>query len=564
MDEENENKLQEANNKVQDAKNDIKNISKGAAKAASGNYGGAAKDFLKSKAFKKAIKIALLKIIAVILLIVLAVYIVAQPLFTIYEAVKNLTLTNMGQTLPNADSTTQSSISKIFRKIGKLIKSIFGANNESEDYWVNLEEKSKFVIDKDTGENLAYIDDDSQQKLMLSRTALIKMLKESDPNKKVEDVTQNELASYTEKFLSSGLVNPGDTKEYTIVDNYIKELGNQGVSLKDLRMLGEADYDDINKILDDDKTKKLVEKYIAEFLRADVITQQPHRTKGDALVSEDNQNLVDGGVFLWRNKLVNILSDERLDELKGSPPPTVLEDGDFKKMEYMTPEEFLVEAQYEPDEGTAKTELRAKKFKTIIEEKDSEAGGKRVLDAGTVDKLFYRFTQDPDTDEIVIIKFRTEELAEDTFDIPLDKIAETQKKGNVTRYMDIEYLDYKEKIAKYIMPYEFLINLCQVTQNPEFVYHVALLARKTYIVLRIQDEYAVKRDTVDQKIDEKITVEYTNPDTGEVTTSKETVTTKTRVVKTKREYTPTLQLRLADTWSWFEDFEYLKYILMRR
>ena len=563
MDEENENKLQEANNKVTDAKNDIKNISKGAAKGAAGNYVGAAKDFLKSKAFRKAIRLALLKIVAVILLIVLAVYIVAQPLFTIYDTVKNLTLTNMGQTLPNADSTTQSSISKIFSRVGKLIKSLFGVNDESEKYWINLEEKSKFIIDKDTGENLAYVDEEANQKLMLSRTALVKMLKESDPDKKVEDVTQNELAKYTEEFLSSGLVNPSEEeKEYTMVDNYIKELGNQGISLKELRMLGEADYEDINQILDDDKTRKLVEKYIAEFLRADIITQQPHRTSGNALISENNQNLVDGGIFLWRNTLEQILSDELLDQLKGSPPPTILQDSAFKPLTYIPPEEFLFIAGYASSEDEAKSKLREKKFRTIIEEQDGEDG--HPLESGTIDKLFYKFTQDPDTDEIVIIKFRTEEEADGTFENPLENIAATQKNGRVTRYMDIEFLDYKEKIAKYIMPYEFLINLCQITQNPEFVYHVALLARKTYIVLRIQDEYAVKRDTIDQKIEERVTVEYTNPDTGEVTTSEETVTTKTRNVKTKREYTPTLQLRLAETWSWFEDFDYLKYILMRR
>ena len=49
-------------------------------------------------------------------------------------------------------------------------------------------------------------------------------------------------------------------------------------------------------------------------------------------------------------------------------------------------------------------------------------------------------------------------------------------------------MNYKDYIEKYTMPYEFLINLCMITENPEFVYHVAKLARETEIMLVVQDD----------------------------------------------------------------------------
>ena len=554
---------EEKENKVQGAKKEANKIGKRGKKGSTNAFVAQIKKFIKRKLIKTAIIVSLL---------ILPIFLAAMSAWSVYDSMKNLTLTNMGPTLANADSTTNSSIVKIFSGVGKIVKKLFGGETEeapSTPYWINLGKKSKFILDKDTGENLAYIDEEAEQKLLLSRTALIKMLKEYDPDKKVEDVTQNELADYTEKFLASDLVNPtdeDDAKEYTLVDNYIKELGNQGVSLKELRLLGEADYEDINQILDDEKTRKLVEKYIAEFLRADIITQQPHRTEGDDIVFDKNPNYVDGGIFLWRNKVPEILSDKRLDELKGSPPPTVLGDGEFERLKYIPPEKFLVEVGYEQSEEQAKEDLRANKFKDLIIKlsgnKDGELGPFDDINIG----LLYYFTQDPDTDEIVIIKYRTEEKAVDTWENyePLENISITQESAEKNVYISPAYLDYKEKIAKYIMPYEFLINLCQITQNPEFVYHVAMLARKTYIALRIQDDYAVRRETIDQKIQELVTEDSVDPETNATTTTSYWVTSYPREVQTTRVYTPTLQLRFAETWSWFESFEYLKYIHMRR
>ena len=49
-------------------------------------------------------------------------------------------------------------------------------------------------------------------------------------------------------------------QSYTIVDKYIKELGSKGVSLKSLRLLGDADYSNEETLLQNKDNKELVEK----------------------------------------------------------------------------------------------------------------------------------------------------------------------------------------------------------------------------------------------------------------------------------------------------------------
>ena len=87
------------------------------------------------------------------------------------------------------------------------------------------------------------------------------------------------------------------TEKCTIVDSYLRQLNTTGVSLKELNLLGNADYSDKN-LLEDEANKQLVEKYIAEFIRADLITQEFHKRRGTELVSEKNQNNIDGGIYL--------------------------------------------------------------------------------------------------------------------------------------------------------------------------------------------------------------------------------------------------------------------------
>lgn len=115
------------------------------------------------------------------------------------------------------------------------------------------------------------------------------------------------------------------TEEKTLVEQYISELETLGISLQDLRILGEANYDDPN-LLEDSSNKSQIEKYIKAFVSADLITSQIHRRDGtgltkvegskwlsgplsnmiiDTLSDTDQQMLadkIDGGIYLYRTK----------------------------------------------------------------------------------------------------------------------------------------------------------------------------------------------------------------------------------------------------------------------
>ena len=99
--------------------------------------------------------------------------------------------------------------------------------------------------------------------------------------------------------------------EATLVDEYIRNLENLGISLKALGLLGDIDYKEgdakltekelIEKILTDDAykdQKETIEKYIKEFIKADLITQSIHRRRGRELVCKQNDDWIDGGVYL--------------------------------------------------------------------------------------------------------------------------------------------------------------------------------------------------------------------------------------------------------------------------
>lgn len=240
----------------------------------------------------------------------------------------------------------------------------------------------------------------------------------------------------------------GTIKKQTIVDHYIEELQSMGISLKDLRLLGEVDYSDPN-VLEDEENKEMMQKYIKEFIRADIISRQIHRTNGDKNVqSYQHENLIDGGVYIYRTK------DETTNTTVGKKEKTVY------RMEYTEYEEFI--------------ELQ----ETISDN----------MSDNKIKKLEEAFTLDPNTQELLFYKVDTEEYEKEEY-----KLGTTEKYKTAT--VNIERYDYQSTIAEYTLPYEFLINLCVITQNPEFVYHVAHLARETKINLLIQDNMTVTDTT---------------------------------------------------------------------
>ena len=118
-----------------------------------------------------------------------------------------------------------------------------------------------------------------------------------------------------------------------------------------------------------------------------------------------------------------------------------------------------------------------------------------------------------------------------------------------------EHINYKEYISKYTMPYEFLLSLCEITGSPEFVYHVAMLARQTEIDLVVQDDSTSIRDVseVEEKY-ESYENESSNSTSGATKTGEETKKKRAITITTTTE--PHLEITYANTWSWYEEFEY--------
>lgn len=226
----------------------------------------------------------------------------------------------------------------------------------------------------------------------------------------------------------------------TLIKQYMAETEKMGISIKKLRLLGDADYTS-DEVMNDENNIKLMEKYLKEFIRADIISQEIHRRRGNgSLVNPLNENEIDGGVYLYRSE----------NELSSG--------GDLQKarMTYVTKDDFDKKMQSN-DEGI-------KQEFTV----DEETGELIYAQVNTIDK----YTKSGET---WVFQER--------------KVTLEEKK-----------CDYKNVISKYILPYEFLANLCMVTQNPEFVYRVAMMARKTEINLVILDNSTETTDIVEEEI----------------------------------------------------------------
>lgn len=232
----------------------------------------------------------------------------------------------------------------------------------------------------------------------------------------------------------------GETEEETLIEQYMKETEKMGISTKKLRLLGDADYTN-EEVMNDPANIKLMQKYLKEFIRADIISQEIHRRRGQGeLVNSLNEDEIDGGVYLYRSE----------NELSGG---TSLEK---RRMTYKTKEDF----------------------DKMMNNNDQS--------------IRYHFTIDKQTGELIYAQVNT-----------VDRYV---KSGGVWSFVGREVIleekncDYKTVISKYTLPYEFLVNLCMVTQNPEFVYRVALMARETEINLVILDNTTRLTDTIEEEI----------------------------------------------------------------
>lgn len=489
----------EEQNKIEQAKQtveQVKEASKLAANAASGNVLGAAKSaikLLKDKNFKKKLKRKLI----MIALQAMVPIIIAAFLLGAINAIKD----EMIDLLANAGTSVGGFLSRAWQWF-------------TNDYWIKLDEGTEYFIDADTGETLGTKDTITDADLL---------------NEKGE--TRNTA-----------------TKVETIVDQYVRDLGNQGVSLQSLRLLGDADYSDTDKLLENEENKALVEKYIAEFIRADVITQQPHRRRGEGeLVNQNNQNWVDGGIYIYRTKKEPTIDEDQLINGEYHEDDIEVEDQDYIQMTYMKYDEFQETLQKVNQNNIYNYNEERSLIKTLRE----------------------HFTIDSNTGELVIAKIKSTITKESEVRIDentsllgkwFDKISEWWQSATSTKEVyeiTEERLDYKQLISKYTMPYEFLIQLCEITQNPEFVYHVALLARNTKIVLVVQDNITIERETNEKEQDIKRYENSTSNSRVDASITDE-YTKQIRKVTITTTQTPVLKVKSADTWSFYEEFKYTK------
>ena len=504
---------------------DAKDVAKVGANVATGNYVKAAIDGiklafrkLKDKKFRKKLrKIIIMKSMPIILTVVLIL-----TLFCIFNAIKDKMVNLIGM-----------AYSKATGFLAGAWKSI------TNDKWVDLSEKFEYVVDADTGENLG--------------TPETVANKYTNADGKTVDINGNEYDESGNMLSKDGKVRNITTKEYTLVDQYVRELANNGVSIAGLKLLGEGDYEDktVDELLEDEESKELIEKYIAEFIRADIITQQPHRNNTANLVNPNDQNKVDGGIYFYRNKKETELKDDEFNNGTMNDPSIEVENEDYKQMEYISPEDFLEEL------GKTDTTLEELIKGEVITTNSSKIWR----------DLRYKYTIDPETEKLVVLEAKLTKTKEAEY--TSDFLTEIFGWWSGIEIKSEEYeikvqgFDYKELVSKYSMPYEFLINLCEITQNPEFVYHVALLARNTKICLAIQDNVHQIIEVEDTEKDaEKWEADESSKGVFSLATcvATESPHEKTRKMKTVITYTPTLRPYSADTWSFYEDYKYTKKI----
>lgn len=107
-----------------------------------------------------------------------------------------------------------------------------------------------------------------------------------------------------------------------------------------------------------------------------------------------------------------------------------------------------------------------------------------------------------------------------------NKVVNTDNNGNKTTSISLKELEYKSKITKYITPFEFLINLCVATQNPEYISALTdKIVKETSIVITIMDNATPINTTRTYKyknatsVDKEGRIYVKNSETGEYTDS---------------------------------------------
>ena len=249
-----------------------------------------------------------------------------------------------------------------------------------------------------------------------------------------------------------------DVKGRTLPDLYLENLYSTGLSLDNLRVVvgGVDEKLTVDEILADVEQKEKAEKYIKEFLRADLISSSTHKTSSKTNVDPDDSDKFDGGVYIWRTTLDMYAWDEELNATMQSKYTDV----GTKKLRFVPYDVF--HKTFEEDMGSGEKDL------VMVDNK----GWKDVYTVNEAGNI-----------EIFIFDLY--------YSGPGTGVATNLFGREVTTRSRIGEIDYKEYIRKYTQPFEFLMAVAYTCQNPEYAYHLAYLGRDTMIDLVICDEYEV-------------------------------------------------------------------------
>lgn len=293
------------------------------------------------------------------------------------------------------------------------------------------------------------------------------------------------------------------TEEKTLVDEYIDELDKLGVSLEALRLLGDIDYSD-SQVVNSEENKDIKQKYIHSFVVGDLVSSQIRRRGGTGTI---NLEIVEA-------------QHQRGDRRK-QIEETRKVDGCIKLYKAIENHTSSSNAESEYDVSTNKMEYKTiDEFNKLIDKfnssDDPDAGNNH-----SVEILKRIFAIDDEGNLLVpeITQYTVEEDGEIT-----------QEKYSA----EIKKIDYRNDpiLSQFMLPYEFLVDLCMVTQNPEFVTGVAVTSVDSEMKVIVTDNSTI----------EIIKTKYKDATTNE----------EIEKVETKTTTNPEIHLEYANTWNRYQ------------
>ena len=280
----------------------------------------------------------------------------------------------------------------------------------------------------------------------------------------------------------------------TLADMYLLKLNDLGFSLNDLHFLGTGYSDEEiaitelfkgqdggeaqgEKEIDEEQMDQLrtnAEKYIKEFLRADIISTTPHKTTSEDNIktettgffirrTSEDDNYIDGGINFWRTKL------NPSDFSENIPTDRTVT---LQAMTYILPEDFKIIEDY-----LNRQTINISELPEIID----LYGPIFTLDEETLELKIFTFSLVNEASNIASL----EEMV-----VNQQGIVEAEP-GEVEVEIKTQKIDYKQYVKQYAFTFDFALSLLTLTENPEYCYHLATLARATDINLVICDEYDV-------------------------------------------------------------------------